>query len=76
VIAVLLRSDHGPTAYPFDDEDRPIAGRFAKFLNAEVGPAAVIPFETVGPDARVVWLSPLSELLTWYENEKRRAVTQ
>ena len=75
MIAVLLRSDHGPTAYPFDDEDQAIAGRFAKFLTAEVGPATVIPFETVGPDARVVWLSPLAEILTWYETQHGKPVT-
>jgi hypothetical protein len=67
MIAVLLRSSHGDCAYPFDDEDRPVAERFAAFLTAEVDPATVVPFEVVGPTASVVWLSPIKELLTWYE---------
>lgn len=67
MIAVLLRSSHGPCAYPFDETDRPLAERFAAFLTTEVDPAEVVPFETVGPDALVVWLSPIRELLAWYE---------
>jgi hypothetical protein len=70
VIAVLLRSSHGDCAYPFDDEDRDIAERFVAFLTAEVDPAEVVPFETVGPTASVIWLSPIKELLTWYETQQ------
>jgi hypothetical protein len=72
VIAVLCRSSHGDTAYPFDDDDRDVAARFAAFLTAEVDSAEVVPFETVGPATSVVWLSPIKELLNWYEADKRR----
>lgn len=74
-IAVLLRSSHGNIAYPFDSGDRPIAERFAAFLTAEVDPAEVVPFETVGPAAQVVWQSPLTELLAWYETQKGRVTS-
>jgi hypothetical protein len=70
VIAVLLDSSHGKVAYPFDDEDRPIAERFAAFLTAEVDPAEIVPFERVGPAAQLVWHSPITELLGWYETQK------
>jgi hypothetical protein len=70
VIAVLLRSSHGDCAYPFDDEDRDVATRFAAFLTAEVDPAEVVPFEVVGPTAQVVWRSPIAELLSWYETQR------
>ena len=71
MIAVLCRSSHGNVAYPFDEEDQAVAGRFAAFLTAEVDPAEVVPFETVGPTASVVWLSPIKELLSWYETQRR-----
>jgi hypothetical protein len=76
VIAVLCRSSHGNVAYPFDEDDQDVAGRFAAFLTAEVDPAEVVPFETVGPDASVIWLSPIKELLTWYETQHGKAVKQ
>lgn len=74
-IAVLIRSSHGNIAYPFDAEDRPVAERFATFLTAEIDPAEVVPFEKVGPAALVVWQSPLTELLGWYETQKGRVAS-
>lgn len=73
MIAVLLRSSHGNVAYPFDEEDQDVAGRFAGFLTAEVDPAEVVPFEAVGPAAAVVWQSPIRELLAWYETQHGKA---
>lgn len=70
MIAVLCRSSHGNFAYPFDDEDRDVAERFAKFLTVEVDPAEVVPVETVDPAAAVVWRSPINELLAWYETQR------
>lgn len=71
LIAVLLRSGNGDVAYPFDAEDRDVAERFAAFLSAEVDPAEVVPFEQVGPAARIVWRSAITHLLDWYEHHSR-----
>ena len=73
MIAVLCRSSHGGVAYPFDEEDQALAARFAAFLTAEVDPAEVVGFETVGPATQVVWRSPIAELLAWYETQKGSA---
>jgi hypothetical protein len=67
MIAVLLHSSHGQYAYPFEDEDRAIAERFAAFLDKEVDPAEVVPGSRIGPNAVVTWQSPLTELLNHYE---------
>lgn len=72
MIAVLLDSSHGLVAYgPFDDDDRPVAERFAAYLTAEVDPAKVVPTDEVLASKRPVrWCSALRELLAWYEHTK------
>lgn len=70
-----MRSSHGPTAYPFFAEEQAIAGRFAAFLTDQVDPAEVVGFEQVGPDATVVWASPITELLNWYEKHGKAAAS-
>lgn len=76
MLVVIVESEPGcPEAAfgPFRDDHEELARQFSEFMSAEVNPARVAPAQEA-LDLGLPILSPLAQLLAWWEHVCRGAV--